>query len=166
MEISPSNLDWRGLSKTYEENSFDAIICIGNSLTCLFGRKNHLKALKEFHTLLKPRGVLIIDERNFQNILDNRHKALKDHLHLTGKYYYTGQDKVATRFPVIREDVVIGEYRHKQSGKKAYYKVYPFKKRELLGLLRETGFSQIESFSDFKKEEDPKADFYQYVCSK
>lgn len=165
--IQPTALDWRKLTDGYGAGSFDAIISFGNSFTCLHGRDNHLKALSEFRNLLKPGGLLIIDERNYQRILDNREAALSGELHSTGKYLYTGTDKIAARFLEITNDGVTLEYANKENGKKAYYwKLYPFKKGELRELLQETGFSNIHQLSDYREGDDSEADFYQYVCIK
>lgn len=162
--IAPTNLDWIDLSKSYSEN-FDAVICLGNSLTCLFGRENQLKALQEFYHILRP-GGLIVDERNYQRILDNRKAALAGTLHSSGRYLYTGTNKVKARFIEITNEVVLVEYQHLESGEKAYYKIFPFKKRELQGLLQEAGFKNIEQYSDYELGENPEADFYQYACIK
>lgn len=54
--ISPTNLDWQKLSSEYQESSFDALICLGNSLTCLFDPNNQIAALRQFRQLLKPGG--------------------------------------------------------------------------------------------------------------
>jgi glycine/sarcosine N-methyltransferase len=165
-KISPANLDWRNLTQEYQANSFDAIICMGNSITCLFGRENQLKALKEFHSILKPSVILIIDERNYQRILDNKEAALAGSLRSTGKYLYTRTTKVQARFLEITEDLILIEYIHKESGKRAYYKVYPFKRGELLQLIREAGFFNVEKFSDYEMGDNSEADFFQYVCIK
>lgn len=164
--IEPTNLDWRQLSKTYPENSFDAIICLGNSLTCLFGRENQLRALHQFYSILKPGGVLLIDERNYQRIIDNKESALKGELHSTRKYLYTGTKNVSSGFVHITDGSILIEYTDKRNGQKSYYYGYPFKKGELMGLLREAGFSKIEQYSDYETGENPEADFYQYVCIK
>lgn len=164
-EIKPTNLDWRGLSKSYPQNSFDSIICLGNSLTCVFGRENQVQNLKQFYSLLKPGGVLLIDERNYQRILDNRDAALKGELHSSGKYLYTGINNVRAGFLSITDDGILVQYAHK-NGKKAYYYGHPFKKGEMLELLKEAGFSNIEQYSDYEPGENPEADFYQYVCIK
>ena len=166
LKISPTNLDWRDLDKEYKEDTFDTIVCMGNSIACLFGKENQFKALKEFYKILKQGGILIIDERNYQRILDNKESALTGTLHSTGKYLYTGTNKVQARFVEITDEAIFIEYTHKESDKKAYYKVYPFKKGELLRLLQEVGFSKIEQFSDYKKGGNPNTDFYQYVCQK
>ena len=164
--IAPTNLDWRELSKAYTENSFDAIICLGNSLTCLFGRENQVQSLKQFYSLLKPGGALLIDERNYQRILDNRDAALKGELHSSGKYLYTGNN-IKASFPYIGENMIIISYKYKNGEDiKAYYKAYPLKKGKLLGLLKEAGFSKIEQYSDYEPRENSDADFYQYACIK
>ncbi len=165
LNLSPTSVDWRNLTEAYPP-SFDAVICMGNSLTCLFGRENQVRALREIHEVLKTGGILILDERNYQRILDNREAALSGELHSSGRYLYTRTDKIGTRFLSISDEAIYIEYAHKEDGKKAYYKVYPFKKGELLELLKEAGFSRIEQFSDYEPGENPDADFYQYVCVK
>ncbi len=55
--INPTSFDWRELSKNYSRSSFDAVICLGNSLTCIFEKEDQLKTLREFHSVLKPGGV-------------------------------------------------------------------------------------------------------------
>ena len=166
LTIAPTALDWRELDHAYQPESFDAIVCMGNSLTCVFGRENQLAALQQFRRILKPEGLLLIDERNFQRILDNREAAIAGTLHSSGRYVYTGTEKVKARFVDVSDEQILIEYTHLESGKKAYYKVFPFKHSELLGLLKETGFSRIEQFSDYAPGDNPEADFYQYVCLK
>ncbi len=166
LSIKPTSVDWKELSTVYPENSFDAVICMGNSLTCLFERDNQLKALEQTRSVLKPEGLLIIDERNYQRILDNREAALAGTLHSTGKYLYTGTDKVRARFLEVSDDVVLVEYNQIATHKKSYYKIFPFKRGELQALLQQAGFSDIQKFSDYSPNDDQDADFYQYVCIK
>lgn len=56
------------------QGGFDALICLGNSFAHLpdFDRlqSSHKKAMKNFANLLKPGGVMIIDHRNYDAILD------------------------------------------------------------------------------------------------
>lgn len=162
--IHPTNLDWRELNRAYQPESFDAVICLGNSLTCLFGRENYLEALRQFRRVLKRGGALLIDERNFQRILDNREDVIAGRLHSSGKYLYTGTGKVRATFESITDEEIIIKYMRNEDGKVAYYRVYPFKRGELLGILQGAGFSQIEQFSDYELGDQTEADFYQYVC--
>mgnify|MGYP001569283197 CR=1 FL=1 len=64
---------------------FDAVLCLGNSLTYLKEDANRLAALRHFRELLRPGGILILDERNYQYILDRRDdiNAQKMHADLT-----------------------------------------------------------------------------------
>ncbi|OGD84490.1 hypothetical protein A2696_01375 [Candidatus Curtissbacteria bacterium RIFCSPHIGHO2_01_FULL_41_13] len=162
--IAPTVLDWRNLDEEYLPASQDAVICMGNSLTCLEGEDNQLLALGQFHRVLASGGVLLVDERNYQKILDNREAAIAGTLDSTGKYLYTGTNRVRARFISISDQLILIEYTHQGTARKAYYKVFPFKKGELETLLKEAGFSQITKFSDYEEGDNPDADFYQYVC--
>jgi SAM-dependent methyltransferase len=62
--------DWRWLARDIH-NKFDAVICLGNSLTHLFSEQDRRKALAEFYAVLKHDGVLILDQRNYDRILDH-----------------------------------------------------------------------------------------------
>ncbi len=163
--IEPTNLDWRNLSKSYSQNSLGSIICLGNSLTFLFGRENQAQSLKQFCSLLKPGGVLLIDERNYQKILNEKNSYLSGSKHLTGRYLYTGK-KIDARWIEINDDFAIAQLIHKQTGNKAYSRVHPFRKGELMEILREAGFKKIEQYGDYEPGENPDADFYQYICIK
>ena len=57
--LNPTSADWRDLSEAYRRNSQDALICMGNSLTCIKGEEGLLKALHEFQRILKPGGGLV-----------------------------------------------------------------------------------------------------------
>ena len=165
VELKLTYLDWRNLDKELEEESFDAVICLGNSLTYLFKQKDQLQALDQFKRLLKKGGVLIVDERNYQYILDNKEEILKGNFKYSGDYVYCG-DKVHGVPVEITDNKVKMEYTHSENGKKGYLVLYPFKRGDVKGLLEKTGFSTIQQFSDFQEGEKLEADFYQYVCVK
>lgn len=57
--IAPTALDWRSLDRDYAADSQDAVICMGNSLTCLSDNGNQLAALEQFHRVLRPGGGLV-----------------------------------------------------------------------------------------------------------
>mgnify|MGYP000431802845 CR=1 FL=1 len=61
--------DWRWLNRDVH-GEYDAIICLGNSFTHLFDERDRRKALAEFYAMLKHDGVLILDQRNYDAILD------------------------------------------------------------------------------------------------
>ena len=53
---------------------FDAVLCMGNSFAHLPDLNgdlhNHKTALKNFAAMVRPGGILVIDHRNFDAILD------------------------------------------------------------------------------------------------
>ncbi|MDP1845672.1 MAG: class I SAM-dependent methyltransferase [Candidatus Moranbacteria bacterium] len=165
VQLKITSLDWRELDKELEIESFDAVIILGNSLTYLFTKETRLKALEQFRRILKKSGILIIDERNCQNILDNRDEILKGNFNYSGKYVYCGE-KVHGRPIEISDDKVKFEYTDERTNKIAYLAMYPWKRDELKKLLQEAGFELIEQYSDYLPKENPDADFYQYVCVK
>jgi len=56
--------DWRNFPLSLE-GTFDAVLCLGSSLCHLFNKRDRIDVLKRFRRLLRPGGVLVIDQRNF-----------------------------------------------------------------------------------------------------
>ncbi|MBN2043217.1 MAG: class I SAM-dependent methyltransferase [Candidatus Aenigmarchaeota archaeon] len=160
-----TTFDWRDIDKKFKEGQFDAVLCLGNSLTYLFSKNDQIKTLKNFRFILKRKGILIIDERNYQYFLDDAESILKGGFRYSGKYTYCGT-KVHGRPVEIEENKVVMEYEDERTGKKAYLVLYPFRRGEFLSLLREAGFRKITIYSDFKEGYNKNADFYQYVAVK
>ena len=165
VELKILSLDWRKLDTKIPAESFDVVILLGNSLTYLFNEKDQLETLRQFKRILRNGGVLIIDERNYQYILDNREKILQGDFQYSGKYVYCG-DKVHGKPVEISDSRVKMEYTDERTGKKGYLVLYPFKRGEMKNLLAKTEFASIEEYSDYKVGENHNADFYQYVCVK
>lgn len=61
-------LDWHRLDPRLL-GTFDAVVCLGSSLCHLFEQDERVEVLKRFRSVLKPGGLLLIDQRNFQAIL-------------------------------------------------------------------------------------------------
>ena len=68
MTLAEDMKDYKG------SEGFDAIICMGNSFAHLpdFSGDQHdqRSAISNFHSLLKPGGILVIDHRNYDYILE------------------------------------------------------------------------------------------------
>ena len=174
VELDISSMDWRNLEQI-EDGSFDSVILLGNSLTHLFDKEDQLKALSEFHRILREGGVLIIDERNYQDILDRREEIASDplnnfqprHKNESGRATYNEEGVRAIPTEISDNRIKIS-YLDSDSNQwiQGFLDLYPFKRGELQGLLQETGFSKIDQFSDFQEGFDPQADFYEYVAVK
>ncbi len=140
---------------------FGMVTCFGDSFARVFDRDARLRSLKNFASLLTPKGALIIDTRNYPSILEGRFNP-------SGKYVYCGIDKVVPRLVRASSGSVVMEYRYLGTGDKVEVETYPFKTGELLALLHEAGFGRIQLFGDYKEEPyNPKdVEFFTYVARK
>ncbi len=149
--------DWRNLTEHIHE-TYDAVICLGNSLTHLFDEKDRRKALAEFYAVLKPNGVLILDQRNYDVILDRGY----DNKH---HYYYVG-DNVKAEPESIDDDLVRFRYEF-NDGSVHHLNLYPLRKEYTRSLMADVGFQDIKTFGDFQetyRTHDP--DFFIHVAEK
>ncbi|MFW6203671.1 MAG: methyltransferase domain-containing protein [Actinomycetota bacterium] len=151
------NADWRWLNRDVH-GEYDAIVCLGNSFTHLFSERDRRKALAEFYAMLKHDGVLIIDQRNYDSILDGDFSTKHT-------YYYCGEDVSATPEYI---DQGLCRFQYKFSDNSQYHlNMYPLRKDYMRRLLREVGFQNIDTYGDFKETylaDDP--DFFIHVAEK
>jgi sarcosine/dimethylglycine N-methyltransferase len=149
--------DWRWLNRDVH-GEYDAIVCLGNSFTHLFSERDRRKALAEFYAMLKHDGILIIDHRNYDSILDEGFSSKH-------KYYYAGENVSAQ--PVHVDEGLARFCYTFPDGGEYYLNMYPLRKDYMRRLMREVGFQRIETFGDFQEtysEHEP--DFFIHVAEK
>jgi len=136
--------NWLDLKEkvTYQPNSFDVITCLGNSLTYLFREKEHKKTLSAFYEILKPGGTLLIDQRNYDAIVQN-------HFVPVGKVY--NYDGVSLTFPYASRTAVRLHLELSQKSKSYDLVLHPFLADELPHLVQGAGFCITDVFHDFEK---------------
>lgn len=149
--------DWRWLNRDVHEE-FDAVICLGNSFTHLFSERDRRKALAEFYAVLKHDGVLILDQRNYDAILDNGFSSKHT-------YYYCGESVAAEPEHL---DEGLARFRYTFPDKSEYHlNMFPLRKDYTRRLLREVGFQRVETYGDFQETftaDEP--DFLVHVAEK
>lgn len=149
--------DWRWLNRDIQ-GKYDAIICLGNSFTHLHEEQDRRRALAEFYAALKHDGILILDQRNYDAILDRGFSTKH-------KYYYCG-DKVSA----VPEHIDEGLCRFKYSfpdGTDYTLNLCPIRKNYVRRLLSEAGFQRVRTYGDFQEtyaEDDP--DFFVHIAEK
>lgn len=149
--------DWRWLNKDIQ-GKYDAIICLGNSFTHLHDERDRRRALAEFYAALKHDGILILDQRNYDMILDVGFKTKH-------KYYYAG-DKVTAAPEHIDDGLVRFKYSF-PDGSEYTLNLNPIRKNYVRQLLQEAGFARVRTYGDFQEtyaEDDP--DFFVHVAEK
>jgi glycine/sarcosine N-methyltransferase len=149
--------DWRWLNRDVN-GKYDAIICLGNSFTHLFDESDRRRALAEFYAALKHDGILIIDQRNYDSILDEGFASKH-------KYYYCGE-KVSASPVYVDDGLARFEYVF-PDGSTHNLNMFPLRKNYTRRLLREAGFPQIHSYGDFQEEgEETNPDFFIHLAEK
>jgi SAM-dependent methyltransferase len=149
--------DWRWLNKDVH-GKFDAIICLGNSFTHLFNERDRRRTLAEFYAALKHDGILILDQRNYDAILDRGFSTKH-------KYYYCGDQVTAEPEHV---DDSLARFRYTFPDNSIYYlNMFPLRKDYTRGLMQEVGFQKIATYGDFQADyNDEETDFFIHVAEK
>ncbi len=149
--------DWRWLNRDVHTH-YDAIVCLGNSFTHLFDENDRRKALAEFYATLVHDGILVLDHRNYDAIIDHGYSSKH-------KYYYCG-DEVSAEPEHVDEGLVRFRYDFRD-GDTYHLNFFPLRRQYTRRVLREVGFQHIETYGDFQetyREEEP--DFFIHVAEK
>ena len=155
--LSTVQADWRYLNRDVH-GEFDAVICLGNSFTHMFKERDRRKALAEFYATLKHDGVLILDQRNYDSILD-------DGFSTKHVYYYCG-DNVSAEPEHVDEGLARFKYAF-PDGSEFHLNMYPLRRNYVRQLMTEVGFQDVQTYGDFQetyREEEP--DFFIHVAEK
>ncbi|WP_020578837.1 methyltransferase domain-containing protein [Actinopolymorpha alba] len=149
--------DWRWLNRDVH-GEYDAIVCLGNSFTHLFSERDRRKALAEFYAMLKHDGILIIDQRNYDALLDGDYSN-------SHTYYYCG-DEVSVDPEHV--DDGLARFRYTFPDRSQYHlNMYPLRKDYMRRLMRDVGFQRIDTYGDFQDTHpEGEPDFFIHVAEK
>lgn len=149
--------DWRQLNKSIQ-GKYDAIICLGNSFTHLHDEQDRRRALAEFYAALRHDGILILDQRNYDEMLD--HGFTSQH-----KYYYCG-DRVTAEPEHVDDGLARFKYTF-PDGAEYTLNMFPLRKNYLQRLMREAGFERVRTYGDFQETyQENEPDFFVHVAEK
>jgi glycine/sarcosine N-methyltransferase len=149
--------DWRWLNKDVHD-LYDAVICLGNSFTHLHNENDRRKALAEYYATLRHDGILILDQRNYDALLDK--KVEPSH-----KYYYCGEDVTAQPEHV---DDSLARFRYSFSdGAVFHLNMFPLRRQYTQRLMKEVGFQRVTTYGDFQETyRDAEPDFFVHLAEK
>ena len=149
--------DWRELNRAIH-GKYDAIICLGNSFTHLHDEQDRRKTLAEFYAALRHDGILILDQRNYDQMLD--HGFTSKH-----KYYYCG-DQTTAEPEYIDDGLARFKYTFPDGGEYTL-NMFPLRKNYVLRLMREAGFDDVRTYGDFQETyRESEAEFFVHVAQK
>lgn len=149
--------DWRWLNR-HVHDLYDAVICLGNSFTHLHNENDRRKSLAEFYATLRHDGILILDQRNYDALLDKK-------LEPTHNYYYCGKDVRA--YPEHIDSTLARFCYEFSDGAQFHLNMFPLRKKYVTRLMMEVGFQTIKTYGDFQetfREKEP--DFFIHVAEK
>ena len=128
---------------------FDAILCLGNSLPHLLSVPQLERTLSDFASILRPGGLLLVQNRNFDMVLTSRQRWMEPQAHIEGL-----NEWIFLRFYDFRPDGLIDFHiltltRMNQSSWRqqiSTIQLYPFTWADLIQSLPAAGFEAIQLF--------------------
>lgn len=139
-------MDMRSLLGVFRPSSLDAILCFGNTLVHLTQGDTRSFCVTS-RELIKGRGRLLLQILNYDHILTARLPGLpvieNDRIRFERNYHYTEAGSL-----IFRTALTV-----KATGALLENEVplYPLRKNELEGLLKEAGFSEIRFYGSFRR---------------
>ena len=149
--------DWRWLGRDVHAK-YDAVVCLGNSFTHLFSERDRRRALAEFYSVLKQDGCLILDQRNYDAILDSGFSTKH-------RFYYCG-DQVSAEPEHVDDGLARFRYSF-PDGEVFHLNMFPLRRQYVRGLLLDAGFQGVTTYGDFDRDfGDQEPDFLIHVVDK
>jgi class 3 adenylate cyclase/2-polyprenyl-3-methyl-5-hydroxy-6-metoxy-1,4-benzoquinol methylase len=171
--IEVKRFDWRHFEDLAEAETFDVVLALGNSLSCLDSIGDVRAVLTRFAHLLRPKGLLILDERNYPVMFEHRREMSKADFRFPGKVVYCSNTIRARPSHIpdeagVDKDLLTLEYLRSRGGKPVgTFKVLPFAPGQLRDLLEDSGFRSVNEYYNLaangKREA---AQFITYVASR
>jgi SAM-dependent methyltransferase len=149
------------LAQTLGGTNFDAILCLGNSLPHLLDRGELASALVDLAACLRPGGLLLIQNRNFDAVLAQRERSSEPG---AGRWMplqahrESGKEWLFLRFYDFEADGTlifnVVTLRREAAGdwdqQVVTTQLWPLKQKELMTALDATGFEEITYWGDMQ----------------
>jgi glycine/sarcosine N-methyltransferase len=132
---------------------FDAVLCLGNSLPHLLAPADLAAVLGDFTTCLRPGGLLLVQNRNFDAVLARGERWMEPQSHREGdtewlflRFYDFERDGTLTfNLVTLRRDGT-GAW----SQQAALTRLWPLRQRELAAALDAAGFEEFAWYGDMQ----------------
>lgn len=129
--------DWRTLSQKMD-SGFDAVLCLGDSFAHLLSSDMQLTVLRQFAAVLKPGGIVVIDHRNYDRVVE-----AGTYIERPSGYCCCGD--APPRTLTIDEEGLVNCHYKSSDGKEFSFRTFPVRRNELTANLRQAGFTEIET---------------------
>jgi len=132
-------------------SGYDAVLCLGNSLPHLLTVEDLTAALSDFAACLRPGGLLLIQNRNFDAVLAHRERWMGPQAHGEGEtewlflrfYDYEPDGRLTFNLITLRREG-IGAWNQRVTATR----LWPLRKEELIVAVARAGLAGIACFGD------------------
>jgi SAM-dependent methyltransferase len=131
--------DWRELTQC-QLQTFDAILCLGDSFAHLLNPQHQLDALRQFFDLLAPGGILILDHRNYDRVVDEG-----SYIERPSGYCCCG-DAPPRQLRIDADGLVTSQYRN-GDGVEFVLRTFPISTADIAISLTEAGFDSVQTLN-------------------
>jgi len=144
------------LAGTFGAGSFNAILCLGNSLPHLLTPADLAHALTDFANCLTPGGILILQNRNFDAVLASRSRWMEPETHAEGnrewvfQRFYDFEPDGLIRFNIVTLTREAGKDWHASL---TATHLRPQTHAELTTALTAAGFSNVHAYGSLSGDE-------------
>jgi glycine/sarcosine N-methyltransferase len=131
---------------------FDAVLCLGNSLPHVLNAGDLSNTLADFAAVLRPGGLLLIQNRNFDMVLARRERFMGPEAHREGnrewlfvRFYDFPDDTITFNMVVLRRDAE-GQWSQQVEATELRPLIYS----ELIASLTAAGFGDVVCYGDMQ----------------
>jgi SAM-dependent methyltransferase len=137
------------LAGAFGPEAFDALLCLGNSLPHTLTVEELATTLRDFAACLRPGGLLLVQNRNFDAVLESRERWMEPQAHREGNveriflrfYDYEPTELVTFNLVTLRREAGGAWTQAVRSSR-----LRPLRQAELLEALSKTGFGSSETY--------------------
>ena len=137
------------LETDFQQGQFDVVLCFGNTLVHLPSAKLIRQMLDGVYKILKNGGQFLLQILNYDYILDEQVSVLPvietENIRFIRKYVIEEISpliRFQTQLQIKKDEQIVSNETS----------LFALKSAQLIKLLKEAGFSEIELFSNFKKD--------------
>ncbi len=160
-----ASVDWRSICDAFPVASFETILLMGNSLGLLGDLKEIADSLRQMYALLRPGGKLVLDQRNYDYILNSRESILRGDFRYSGRYVYCGDSIIGRPLAISEAQVVFGYFTITGS-LLGELTMIPLRPPMVCDLLHSAGFSRVDKYYDFAANPSLSYDFMTFVANR
>lgn len=132
-----------------EQLPFDALFCLGNSLPHVQDLADLQRALADFQACLRPGGLLLLQNRNFDAVLAQRQRWMEPQSYQEGgktwifMRFYDFEPDGMIKFNIV---TMIREANGSLQQRTTSTRLFPLRQAELTIALEKAGFESIEAY--------------------